>query len=535
MSTGCLTVYYGLSDGGTNPVAWANNVALGAQTGTFSTLVSGLTTNTTYYFTASAANSAGVTWAVPSLSFTTLATNPVATHIRVLTYHYDNTRQGVNTNETLLNLQNVNSASFGKLFSYAVDGYVYTEPLIMTNVAIPGQGIHNVVFVATEHDTVYAFDADSSTGTNGGLLWTTNLGNYALSASATFGGRYTGGGYPDIVPDVGITGTPVIDSTTGTLFVNVFTHEGSNYLHRLHALDVTTGRERSNSPVVVTASVPGSGVDSSGGIMTFNPVQENQRGALTLANGIVYLTYAGYADTDPYHGWVLGYNASNLVQVSRFCTTPNATVTAFGSHAAEGGIWMGGSGMCVDTSNNLYFETGNGSFSQVTNGADYADSFMKLSTSNGLVVADYFTPFDQLTLANNDTDLGACGPMLVPDEAASTNHPQTSIVGTGKSGTIYLVDRDSMGNYNMNGSDNQIVQSVVGQLNTIWSSPVYFNHLIFCQASGSVLKSFTLNHGTLGTTPASQANASFGQFNGGRLVISGERHERQVAWVTARR
>ena len=527
--TPAVTIYYGPADGGTNAGAWANSVALSAQNGAFSTLVSGLVTNTTYYFTALAVNSAGGVWASPSLSFTTLATNPVATRVQMTTYHYDNTRQGLNTNETLLTPANVNVANFGKLFSYPLDGYIYTEPLIMTNVTIPGQGAHDVVFVASEHDTVYALDADSNAGTNGGVLWTNNLGNYALSANATFGGRYTGGGYTDILPDVGITGTPVIDPVSGTLYVDAFTLENGNYIHRLHALDVTTGKERTNSPVVVTASVPGTGRDSSGGMMTFNPMQENQRGALTLANGVVYVTYAGYADTDPYHGWVIGYNASNLTEVSAYCTTPNATTAAFGANAAEGGIWQGGNGLCVDSSNNLYFESGNGSFSQVTNGGDYADSLIKLSTTNGLSVADYFTPYNQLALANADLDLGSCGPMLVPAEAASPGLPQL-IVAVGKAGTFYLVNQTNMGKYNTGGNDSQIVQSVAGQLSQIWSSPVYFNHLIFMQASSSVMKSFTLNNGVLGTTPASSTTIGVGQFNGGP-VISANGLNNGIAWM----
>ncbi|HEY3862264.1 MAG TPA: LamG-like jellyroll fold domain-containing protein [Verrucomicrobiae bacterium] len=527
--TPAVTIYYGLSDGGANAGAWGHSVALGAQTGLFSTLVTGLATNTTYYYTSAAANSAGTAWAAPSLSFTTLSSNAAAARIPVLTYHYDNTRQGLNTNETMLTLANVNAGAFGKLFSYPLDGYTYTEPLIMTNVAIPGEGTHDVVFVATEHDTVYALDANGNTGTNGGVLWTNNLGAYALSTSGAFGYRYTGGGYTDILPDVGITGTPVIDPVSGTLFVDAFASDGASYKHRLHALDVTTGRERSNSPVVVTGSVPGTGVDSSGGVLTFNPVQEIQRAALTLANGIVYVGYAGYGDTDPYHGWLMGYYASNLAPAANsvFCSTPNATQAAFGPNADEGGIWMGGRGLCVDSSNNLYFETGNGSFSQITNGGDYADSFIKLSTTNGLKVADYFTPYNQLNLAGADLDLAACGPMLVPPEAAGT---ASLIVGTGKAGTIYLLNRDNMGHFNNGASDSQIVQSVAGQLAAIWSSPVYFNHLIFCQSSSSTLKTFTLSNGVLGTAPASQSTVSVGQFNGGP-VISANGTNNGIAWL----
>ena len=272
-----VMIYYGPNDGGTNISRWSNNLVLGLKTSTFSAVASGLATNETYYFTASASNSAGVSWASPSLNFTTLAANPTAVRVPMLTYHNDNSRQGQNTNETLLTLANVNTNSFGKLFSYAVDGYVYSQPLIMTNVTIPGQGVHDVVFIATENDTVYAFDADSNAGTNGGLLWSTNLGVSALDSVSPFGRRYTGPNnpYTDITPQVGATGTPVIDPVTGTLYVNAFTREVSglttNYVHRIHALDVTTGNERPYSPVVVAGSVPGVGVDSLGGVMTFQP------------------------------------------------------------------------------------------------------------------------------------------------------------------------------------------------------------------------------------------------------------------------
>ena len=275
ISTPFVTFFYGATDGITNAASWANTVSLGQTNGNFSAKLAGLATNTTYYFAAFASNSAGVSWAQPSLSFTTLATNPTVTPVSVLTYHYDNTRQAANTNETLLTPANVNTNTFGKLFSYALDGYVYAEPLIMTNVAIPGQGVHNVVFVATEHDSVYALDADSNAGANGGLLWKTNLGSAAICATAPFGRNplYFPNGYGNIVPEVGITGTPVIDPATGTLYVDVFTQDVSggttNYNHRIHALDVTTGNERPYSPVLVAGSVPGTGVGSTNGTVAF--------------------------------------------------------------------------------------------------------------------------------------------------------------------------------------------------------------------------------------------------------------------------
>jgi len=481
-------------------------------------------------YTLAVTSAYGVTNSQPAVL--TVLPIPASAHPPMLTYHGDNTRQAANTNEVLLTLASVNTNNFGKLFSYAVDGYVYTQPLVMTNVTIPGQGVHDVVYIATEHDTVYAFDADGNPGTNGGLLWKTNLGISALSATATFGGRYTGGGYTDILPEVGATGTPVIDPVSGTLYVNAFTHEGANYIHRIHALDITTGHERSYSPVIVTASFPGTGVGSVGGVVPFSAVQHNQRPALALAGGILYVGYAGYADTDPYHGWLIGFNATNLVQLTNytFNTTPNASTSAFGAHAAEGGIWQGGGGLCVDANTNIYFMSGNGSFSQNTNGGDYADSFIKLSTaSNHLAVADYFTPYNQASLAAGDTDLGSGGPILLPDSAGSAAHPHL-IAGCGKQGTMYLLDRDTNMGHFQAANDSQIVQSVIGANNGGWSCPAYFNHLLFYQASSGPMNALSLSNGVLSTTAVSQAPVSFGAFNGGP-VISANGNNNAIAWV----
>ena len=517
-----VTLYYGASNGGTNALAWANNIYLGAQSGSYSVTAMGLVTNTTYYFTAAAVNADGTTWAQPALAFTTLPTAPV---VSVTTYHYDNARSGANTNEVLLTPSQVNTNTFGQLIKYVTDGYIYTQPLYVPNVLIPGQGIHNVVYVASEHDTVYAFDADSNLGANGGLLWKTNLGISALSANGEFGNRYCGTCFPDIIPEVGITGTPVIDPATGTLYVNAATREISgttNYIHRIHALNITNGAERPYSPVIVSGSVPGTGVDSVGGVMTFNGKQANQRPALTLAGGILYVGYAGYADTDPYHGWLFGYNATNLAQVSIYNTTPNAKTSVFGTHAAEGGIWMGGHGIVVDANTNLFFITGNGSFSANTNGGDYADTVMKMATTNGLSVADYFTPSDQAALAAADTDLGAVGPVLLPDSVGNGTHPHLLAAG-GKSGTIYLLDRDNMGHY------GAYLQIVAGATATIWSSPAYWNNLLFYQPASSTMKAFTIANGVINTTPVA-ATASFGAYNGGP-VVSANGTNNGIVWV----
>lgn len=450
--------------------------------------------------------------------------------VNVLTYHNDLARTGQNTNETLLTPANVNTNTFGLLFAYPVDGQVYAQPLYVSNLPIPGQGTHNVVFIATQHDSVYAFDADSNIGSAGGLLWHTNLGVSALTPNSDFGNRY--GPYHDIDPEVGITSTPVLDLPSGTLYLDAFTHDGPKlYRHRIHALNITNGQERPFSPVVVAASIPGGGVDSSNGVVAFNAIQHLQRPALTLAGGKLYVCYSGYADTDPYHGWVIGFDAATLQQLTNyvFNATPNATTAAFGSTAAEGGIWMSGNGPAVDAGNNLYFEVGNGSFN-VTNaaGTEYGDSFIKLYSSNGLAVADFFTPYNQAALSAADTDVGSGGLLLLPDSAGSPGHPHL-LVGCGKEGKIYLLDRDTLGHFNAF-ADTNIVQELPGAVGGTWSSGAYFNGHIYYQGSSDVLKAFAVSNGLLGTAPSSRSATSFG-WPGATPAISANGANNAVVWL----
>ena len=528
-----VTIYYGTADGGTNATGWQHAVGIGPQFGAFALTLPQLT-NTTCFYTAFASNNVGGVWAAPSQSFTPAAKTAM------LTYHNDNSRDGANTNETGLTLANVNTNSFALLFSYAVDGYVYAQPLVMTNVNIPRLGTHDVVFVATEHDTVYAFDADSNQGTNGGLLWSTHLGVPAPTPNNDFGNS-GGSTYKDLLPEVGVTGTPVIDPQSGTIYLDAFTLDSTNndtdvYNHRIHALDITTGNERPYSPVVVAASVAGPGVGGSNGIVVFIPEQQLQRPGLTLAGGNVYVAYGSYADTDPYHGWILGFNATNLQLAAGeiFNTSPNATVQEFGDSAGEAGIWMGGDGLCVDASTNLFFETANGSFSANTNGGDYGDSFMKLSTTNGLAVADYFTPYNQASLQTGDIDLGSGGPVLLPDDTGSTTHPHL-MVGSGKDGNLYLVDRDNLGQYNST-NNNQIVQEVPGALGmpgtraAQFGAPAYFNHLIFYQGLHDVLKAFAISNAVISAMPVESSSVTFG-FPGATPVVSANGTSNAIVWA----
>ena len=399
-----VTLYYGATDGQTNAAAWANHVSLGVQGGTFSETVQSLSTNTTYYFTCSAVNGTGTTWAAPSLQFTTLASNPVSTAAAVLTYQYDNTRAGVNSNETILTPQNVKTSSFGRLFADTVDGLVYAQPLIVPNVVIPGAGTHNVLYVATEHDSIYAFDADDNTGSNAAPLWQTSFLGPGVTTVPS--GNV---GTADITPEIGITSTPVIDPISGTLYVEVKTLEpGTTYVHRLHALDITTGLERSsfNSPVIIQCNnYPGSGTGDNDGQnpphVLWNAQREHCRPAMTLLNGMIYLSFASHGDNGPYHGWFFGYSATNFsIAPFVFNSTPNGGL---------GGFWDGGGGPSVDAQGNLYFQTGNGDFngnSVIAKGANYAMSIIKLSSTNGLTMVDYFAPSNAVALSGEDSDLG---------------------------------------------------------------------------------------------------------------------------------
>ena len=447
--TPAVTLFYGPVNGGTNAAAWANSVALGSQTGFFSQPVSGLATNTACYFTARAVNGAGTAWAVPSQMFTTAATNSARTYVAVLTEHNNLAHTGANLAETILTTNNVNTNSFGLLYTRPVDDQIYAQPLIMTNVAVPGQGVHNLVIVATVNDSVYAFDADDATIT--APCWTNSFinppsivppNNADLSALGACGGNYN-----DFSGNIGIVGTPVIDPVAGTIYLVARTKEfGTTFVQRLHALDIRTGQERPNSPMTITATCPGNGAGSVNGVITFDPARQNQRAALSLVNGVVYVTWASHCDLGPYHGWVIGYDATNLTQVVVYNTTPNGD---------NGGIWMSGEGISADPVGNLYLSVGNGSVGYNGDPRDVinrGESFLKLTRSGGgLNVASWFTPYNYQALENGDIDLGSAGVLLIPGT--------TLAFSGGKQGVGYLVNRDNMGGLSYSGADTNIIQS----------------------------------------------------------------------------
>ena len=415
----------------------------------------------------------------------------------VLTYHNSNARTGQNTNEMILTPANVSSTNFGLLFNYPVDGQVFGQPLVMTNVAILSRRVHNVLFVATEHDSVYAFDADSNGGSNSAPLWQVSFTNPAAGITTI---PSTELGTPPISPEVGITATPVIDPASGTIYVEARTKEVTsgvtNYVHRLHALDITSGAEKFGGPVVIRASVVGTGDGSTNGVVAFNPLREHNRPGLLLNNGIVYIAFASLADVNPYHGWLLGYNAKTLAQVAVFNTNPNG---------AQAGIWEDGCGPATDPAGNIYVATGNGTFDGPTNN-DYGDSLIKLASTNGLQVADYFTPHNQESMDQNDVDFGSAGIAILPDEAGSVAHPHL-LVCSDKAGTIYLVDRDNLTHYQPAG--DLIVQEITGKMLKSACTPVYFNHMVYYIGVKDPLEVFSLTNAVLGGTITTNSNTSY--------------------------
>jgi hypothetical protein len=525
-----VILYYGPTNGGTNAGNWTDNFVIGAQSGPFSQMISGLSSNSVYYFTAEVTNSQGAVWAVPSQTFTTGSTNPISSFVPVLTYHNDNTRMGVNANETRLTLANVNTNSFGRLFSCTVDGFVYAQPLILTNVTIQGKGTHNVVYVATEHNSVYAFDADGNTGENVSPLWQTSFINAAAGITTVPNGDV---GTTDITPEVGITSTPVIDPVTGTIYLEVKTKEpGPVYVHRIHALDVATGLERTNynSPAVITCTnYVGTGTGDNDGQspahVLWNPLREHSRPALTLLNGVVYMSFASHGDNQPYHGWLFGYNATNVVQqVAAYNATPNG---------AEGGFWDGGGGPSVDAQGNLFFQTGNGTFdggTTISTAGDYSMSLLKLATTNGLALADYFAPSNAVALSDSDQDLGAGAPLILPDSAGSAAHPHL-VVGGGKTAMIYVVDRDNMGRFNGTSGNNNIVQQFNGSYGGDRdTSPAFFNNALYTFDMNGRMGAFSISNAEFNTTPVETPD-TFDNKGGATACISANSTSNAIAWV----
>jgi len=398
---------------------------------------------------------------------------------QITTSQVDNARTGAWLHETALKPANVNAQQFGKLFTMKVDGDVYAQPLFVSGVEIPGKGRHDVVYVATEHDTVYAFDAYGKPATP---LWQVSLLKQDEDP------------VPEgdtecffIAPEVGITSTPVIDIKTGTLYVLARTKKGhlvsaNEYHQQLHALAITNGIEKFGGPVAIRASVRGSGDGTSGGMVAFDPLRENPRAALLLANGTVYLSWASSCDVGPYHGWVMAYDAQTLKQKAAINVSPDAD---------DGGIWASDTGMAADREGNVYAATGNGRFDASQGGRDYGDTLLKLE-GRDLSVADYFTPFNADELNRDDNDLGSGGPMLLPDQPGA--HPHLAIIG-GKAPLLYVINRDRMGRYQPV-SNSHALQTIPTR-GGIYGSMAYWNHHVYVLADGDNLRDYELSNGAL--------------------------------------
>jgi len=447
--------------------------------------------------------------------------------VSVTTWRNDIGRTGQNLNETILNTSDVNPPQFGKLFSQPVDGSVYAQPLYLPAVSIGGQS-HNVVYVATEHDSVYAFDADNNGGGNASPLWFASLltAAHGAAAGATTVSSNTVG--TDITPEIGITGTPVIDPASGTLYVVSATQEGSNFVLRLHALDVTSGAEKMGGPVALTATVQGTGNGSSGGTLSLDSEWQNQRPGLLLLNGIVYVGLASHGDNGPWHGWILGYDAATLQQTGVFCTSPNGV----GS-----GIWMGGAALAADVPDpvnhpygRMFIATGNGDYTATTpygSGMDYGDSILNLDLTKGVpTIQDEFTPANQAQLDAYDGDLGAGGVLIVPNQT-SGSYPHL-LVQAGKSGEVYLLNRENLGGYNTSG--DKVVQGLTYAVGNVgsWTMPAYWNGTVYYWGSQDTLKAFPLANGLL-TGPTAQSAEKYG-FPGANPVISANGNTQGIVW-----
>ena len=426
-----------------------------------------------------------------------LAALPLSAQVSVLTYQYDASRAGANLNESVLTKASVTVNRFGKLFSYPVDGYIYGQPLYLPSVTIPRKGVHDVVYVATEHDSLYAFDADTSAGPNSAPLWQISFIN-PIAGVTTVPSQDTA--CSQITPELGITSTPVIDPGSGTIYVVAMTKETSGsstaYVHRLHALDVATGAEKAGSPVAIQASVPGTG--EGGTTVTFRAKDYKQRAGLVLSNGILYTAWASHCDIGQYHGWLIAYDAKTLVQTAVYNNTPNGNQASF---------WAGGAAPAVDAAGNIFVVGGNGTFDAGGKGPDVGESYLKLSTSGGLALADYFAPFNYDSLNQADLDLGSAGVALLGDEAGSSQHPHL-MVGAGKEGRIYLLDRDNLGKVRA-GSDSQIVQSQLGAIGALFGNPAYYNKTIYFCGVNDNLKAFPISGARIATSAASQSAEQF--------------------------
>ena len=431
----------------------------------------------------------------------------------VLTYHNDNARTGQNLTEQTLTPANVTS-SFGKLYEDVVDGKVDAQPLVKTQVPIPTLGTHNVLYVVTEHDSVYAFDADSS----GAALWHVSVLGAGESSSDDRG-------CSQVSPEIGITSTPVIDPAAGphgTIYLVAMSKNTTSgaYIQRVHALDMTTGAEEFGGPVTVTATFsPGP---------AFVAKQYKERAGLLLLNGQLITGWASHCDAGAYNGWIMAYDQNTLAQTSVLDVTPNGS---------EGAIWQAGGGLAADNSTgNIFLLDANGTFdtSLTMQGfptkGDFGNGFLKLSNSSGLQVTDYFEPFNTVSESNGDTDLGSGGAMVLPDMIDQNGLTRHLAVGAGKDGNIYLVDRDNMGKW-ISANNNNAYQPLSGALsNGEWANPAYFNGTLYYGGVSDPLQAFAFSQARLVAMPSSKTSAIFG-YPGTTPSISANGTSNAIVWA----
>ncbi len=459
--------------------------------------------------------------ATPSSPVTTTpapTTPPAITIPDVTTYHYDNTRQGLNAHETTLTLANVNSAGFGLLGNYPVDGKVDAQPLFVANLPL-ASGAVNALFVVTEHDSVYALNPST-----GAQIWKTSV----LAAGEITSDSH---GCDQITPEIGITATPVIDRTAGThgaIFVVGMSKDASGHYHqRLHALDLLTGAELAGSPAEIAANYPGTGENSSNGKVIFDPAQYAERVGLTLVNGTIYTAWTSHCDFQPYTGWVIAYNESSLAQTSVLNLTPNGS---------EGSVWMSGYGLAADSAGSLYLLDANGTLDPgftpagFPSQSDFGNAILKLSTTSGLAVADFWEPFNTTAESNNDADLGSGGAMLLPDLTDASGITRHLLVGAGKDHNIYVADRDNLGKFNAAGNSN-LYQEIADALPSgAWSGPAYFNNTVFYGGQNDVLRAYTITGAKLSTAPTSQSANSF-PYPGATPAVSANGTQNGIVWA----
>ena len=444
---------------------------------------------------------------------------PACAQVNVLTFHNDLQRTGQNLSETILTPGNVNVSTFGKLFVIPTDGKVDAEPLYVSALKIAGNS-HNVVFIVTENDTVYAADADT-----GAVLWQKSM----LQAGETPSDSRT---CQQVYPTIGITWTPVIGLTRGPhgiMYLVAMSKTASKVYHqRIHALDITTGAEEFGGPVDIQAQYPGSGDGSSNGFVVFDPSRYEERAALLLLNGTVYTTWSSHCDDRPYTGWVIGYDAGSLKQVSVLNTTPNGS---------QGAFWGAGGGPAAEPGGDIYLLSGNGIFDATLDShgfpskGDYGNCFLKVLTTGGkLTVADYFTMYNTVAESASDEDLGSGGPMLLPPLTDSNNKVHLLAVGAGKDKTIYVADRNNMGKFDP--SKNRIYQQIPGVFNgPVYSTPAYFNGVVYYGAVNDSIRAFPIQDAKL--TRSTVKTSHFFPYPGATPSISANGSSNGIVWAVS--